>query len=711
MAAGTAKLAHPSYHPKDRTHRQILPEAFDLVTRNGGLIPPGVRDDRSPNFRGLDDAWWQRLYETKPEDFVRLIIICKRDYPTFCALLLRIVSRLDMQLTPFIWNSGQNACWNKMVWCTQMQRMIFLIVLKARQMGITCFGAAFHFWHLWRGEHVRTLDTTHDEPLAARVISFFRVFYESMPSVKDANGDLIRVLRPPLRSDSKTAKIPKKELYFSDRMCEGSTYVAKNLDPRGFTSQHIGLHEAAFYPNLKDFFSALEPQLPALGTKARLGCSVLAESTPNAQNDFYDMWENAKNPESEMVCVFLPWYIHDDEYVVEPPPGWRMDAEEKELQERLSLQRQKIDGKKVTRAQMYWRHKKLIDLDGDEDAFDMEYPSDDQSCFLMKSESVFSSDMKYLTRSVLEADIRAKEAWGKLNDTKGLQIETDGPVCGTLKYKQMRSPFEPHGYIAIQRPKFAIGEGGNLWVWEPPVKGHVYISAADTAGGELGRDLSTCIVIDLVTGNQVAEFAGNLSPIDFADDLVHLCAWYNNMMILPEVNGLGSVVLKRMSEWGFTNFAHEEQWDELGVKKNKPGFYTKPQNRPQIFATLQWFVSERYFRPSSRDLVREMSTFKKDGMEYRTAKKHQHDDRVVAAGLTCLAVRQAPKYMMMIEQARRERVPTAVDLGLSSAMQFDAREQHLRNKADDEIIDKVFGREEAFVPWNAIRGPYDVGDY
>jgi hypothetical protein len=705
-------VAHPLYDPKDRTHRQIAPEAFEILVRNGAIIKPGIRDDRSPNFRGLDNNFWQKFHDTNFKEFVKIIAIARRDFPTFCAIFLRIVSRLDMMQTPFIWNSGQNACWNKMVWCTQNARMIFLIILKARQMGITCYVAAWHFWNLWRGEHVRTLDTTHDEALAARVISFFRVFYEGMPSVKDANGELVRALRPPLRSESKTAKIPKKELYFSDRMCQGDTYVAKNLDPRGFTSPHIGLHEAAFYPNLNDFYSALEPQLPALGTKARLKCSIIFESTPNAQNDFYDKWEIAKNPESEMVPVFLPWYIHDDEYTLEPPKHWRLDADEKELMDTLTLQRQKIDGKRVTRAQMYWRYKKLIELDGDEDAFDMEYPSDDQSCFMMKSESVFSADMKYLTNSVLEADVRAERSWAKKADTYGDPIVTKGPVCGKLVYKALHSPFETKFYIKIERPKFAIGEGGNLWVWEPPVKGHTYLAAADTAGGELGRDLSTCFVMDITTGCQVAEYAGNISPMEFADDLVHLSRWYNDCMMLPEVNGLGSVVLKRMAgEWGFTNFAHEEQWDEIGVKKNKPGFYTKAQNRAMIFTTLQWFIQERYLKVASRDLVREMSTFKKDGMEYRTAKKHQHDDRVVAAGLCCIAVRQAPKFMMMVENARRDRIPTAVELGLSHSGELpDSKEQQLKNRADEETIDRIFGRDAVDLPWNAIRGDFDLGD-
>jgi len=605
-----------------------------------------------------------------------------------------------------------------MMWCVQQGRMIFLVVLKARQMGISCFGAGWHFWHLWRGRDVRTLDVTHDKALAGRIIDFYRVFYDSLPVVKNASGEEERLLRPPLRDQSSKARIPKSELFFSDRMCQGDTYVASNLDSRGFTTQHCAFREPAFYGTdvLNDIFQTIEPQLPALGTKARLNCSIMMESTPNGQNNFYDFWEAGKEEDSEYVCVFLPWYIHDDEYALTPPKDWRMTSSEKDLQIELSHMRRKIDGQDVTRAQMYWRHCKLINLKHDEDSFDMEYASDDQTCFLQRSESVFSEDMKFLTSSVTQAELRAKEEWARLNDTRGNPIETNGPVTGSLRFKPLHSPFETVFHRKVERPRFVLGNG-DLCVWEPPRKGHIYFGGADVAGGELGRDLSTCCVVDLVTGRQVAEYGGHIQPELFADILVHLCEWYNHMMIMPELNGLGSVVIKRMSgEWGFTNFAHEEKWDELGVKKNKPGWWTSPQNRPMIFSTLKWFIQEKYIQFASRPLVRELSTFRKEGMEYRTAKAHQHDDFVVAAGLCCIGIKQAPKYLAMVDSARSQRIPTAVDLGLSHQPDFampSSSNAKLKETLGEDHFEKMFGSGFGSMdqPFNVLRGPYDMMDY
>jgi hypothetical protein len=465
------------------------------------------------------------------------------------------------------------------------------------------------------------------------------------------------------------------------------------------------LHEPAFYPNLNDFVSALEPQLPALGTKARLQCSLIFESTPNGQNDFYDFWEASKEEDSEMVGIFLPWYIHDDEYSLEPPKHWRMTREEKELQAILSLQRKKIDGRPVTRDQMYWRHCKLINLKGDEDAFDMEYPSDDQSCFMLKSQSAFSEDMKYLTQCVLDAELAAQAAWGNYTDANGNEIKTDGPLTGSLVFPSPPHPFGNQvGHISIPRPQFRPGNG-DLWVWEPPKKGHVYFAGVDVAGGNEGRDYSVACVVDCTTGKQVAEYSGNIGPEYFADILVHLSRWFNNMMVMIEMNGHGSTVLKRMSTtWGFTNFAHEEKWDEIGVKKNKPGWYTNEQNRPMIFNALKYFTHERYIKFASRTLVREMSQMKKEGQDYRTAKKHQHDDHVVAAGLCCIGIRQAPKILHVLESSRNTRIPTAVELGLSHAgAPVESEFEKLRNVLTQEQYDSLTGYSYE-MPMNPLRG-------
>lgn len=668
------------YDPRDRVHAQINPEAWTICARNGFEIEKGFRDDKSPNFRGLPEAWWARLLQFNPNDFKHLIAICKADFPTYCALLLKVVSRLTAETIPFIWNEGQVIVWNRMVVRQQRGEPCFFVILKARQLGITTFVAAWHHYQLWKGEDVRTLNVTHDEQLAKRVVGFFRVFHENLPAVGG--------IRPKLRSEAKNARVPKSELYYSEKRNHGETHVAKNLNPRGSSSRFIGESEAAFYPSLTEFNDAIFPQLPSLGSPARASCSFIVESTPNAQNDFYDLWEETKEEGSEFWGIFLPWYVMPSEYSLKPPSEWRMTDDQKAKQAAWSITRRKIDGQDVTREQMYWYERTLAGPPhyGNLDSFDMEYPSDDTTCFMLRSKSVFTDDMRYLQACVADAAVRAKEHWSLRSDSEGREIRTNGPAYGTLVFPSLHSPFGPENALAFKKysknPKFKLVPDGPFVVWETPQPGHVYVAGCDTAGGE-ERDSSCLVMFDCYTGRQVCEFASNkIRPEDFADFVVHACAWYNNCTIMPELNHLGSVVMKRMaSDWGYNQFAYEEKWDEVGVKKDKPGFWTKEQNRALIFTGLVWLIQERFLEIASPDLLREMSNFKQEGMIFSTAKKHQHDDRVVAAGLACVAIRQTPRFLMLVDDARRKRatMPSAVDLGLNK---FASAAPKVRNDED-----------------------------
>lgn len=682
------------YNPSDRTHQMIDPEAFALIQKHGFPIPPGRLDDK-PRFRGMPQTWWESLLQNDHAAFNRLVQICMNDFPTYSALLLRIVSRQTAETQPFIWNNGQQILWNRMALRRARGEPSFFVVLKARQLGITTFVAAWHHYNLWKGKDVRALNVAHDVKLAERIVSFYRIFHDGLP---DVGG-----IKPRLRAESKTARIPKSELYYADNRSHGETHVAKNLDPRGNSSRFIGESEAAFYPDLYGFNDALFPQLPSIGSKARANCSVIIESTPNGQNDFYEVWEECKNPKSEFEGVFLPWYVQDDEYVLEAPGEWRMTDLEDAIQKRLAVIRGKIDGKGITREQMYWRHNTLANqCHGSEDSFDMEYPSDDISCFLLRSESVFGSSMRWISASCDDAAVRAKDIWDAKLDSNGKEIHTNGPAYGTLVFNPLNNPFESTFFKKFHRPKFKIVSDGELIVWEPPEVGHIYFCGADSAGGEYNRDNSTIEVIDITTGRHVAEYAtSRVRPEAFADFIVHLCLWYNKMMVLPEINGFGSVVVKRiMNDWGYMNVAHEEKWDEVGVKKDKPGWWTSERNRPIVFSAFKWMIDEKYLMVASKELMREMSTFKQDGDNYSTAKKGQHDDRVFAMGLCCIGIRQAPRFLMSMHDARRSRVPSAVDLGLNSNPSPLIKVRG----ATDEIVE-LLTRHNSAIPTNPMR-PY-----
>lgn len=669
----------------DRTLAQIEPRALAILGEAGFDVPPGKRRDGSPEFRGIPPETWKDL-EARPALLEELTEICRRDFPTFCALMLKVVSKGGAGTHPLIYNNGQTLLWRRLVERLIARLPLFFIILKARQLGITTFMAAWQFWHLWRLNDIQTLMIAHEVKLSERIVSIMRVFYDYLPDID--------WIKPTLRADAgKTRKstLPRGELYFQDRRSWGVTAVAKNLEQRGFQGTHFSGSEGAFWPDMDSLLDALLPQLPPPGSDAYLSCSFVLESSPNGQNAFYERYQIAKDPKSEWCAVFLPWMVQDDEYVMTPPREWRMTKEEKSLQKRLSIERRKIDGKDVSAEQMYFRHYMLLNkYGGNEEAWDKEFPSDDETCFLLMTRSVFKDSMRYLTACCQEAERRAVDAW----KASRYKVEARGPVVGRLEFESLPGPFSPRKIVNVKAPSFKPSPSGYLWVWEPPEPEHLYVIGADPAGGNAGNDNSVGFVLDVTTGRQVAEIVGAIYPEDFADILVHTGMWYNRALINPEMNTFGAVVLKRMKvDWGYDSIAREEKWDEVGLKRNKFGVYMNEQQKGAVIATALYMVEEEFVAISSRQLLQEMSIFEYDQLhDTYGAKGRGHDDCVMAFALALYAVRQSPKLFSAMT-ANKQKVPTARDLGLSAAPRV----------AEPKVPAEFLKRADEPAYWNPIR--------
>lgn len=678
-------------HVADRTIDQIDPRALEIVEwALGEPIPRGRREDRSPNFRGLPQQFWHDLYARDRRVFDELHLILAEDFPTFAALLLKVFNKSVGQIHAFIFNNAQTIAWNEMVRLRNEMRTMFLLFLKARQLGVSTMVCGHEFWQAWRQNDIECTVIAHEEALAHRLIRIMDVFYQELP---DVGG-----LRPTLREKSRKATLPKDGFYFSDRRSYVETHIAKNAEARGRSSKHNLLSELAFYPDPQALLDSLLPQLPPLGSPARLDCSVIVESTPFGQNYFYQKWEEAKAKDSEWTGIFLPWMVQDDMYSVEPPSGWKMSADERDLMSRLSHEREKIDGKPVTRAQMWWRNRTIEnDYSGDQDAFDQEYPSDDQTCFMLRTEAVFKDHMRYLSACCIEAEKRATK---EMSDQgfAGKNI-----ARGEMAFDPLRSPFESIGYVKYPKPVFRPSNRGDLLIWEFPKPGHIYVAGADSAAGINGRDNAVTEIVDVTTARQVAEFAGPIGPEEFTDHTVALCRYYNNALMMPEINFTGTVVLKRtMQDWNYTNVAREEKWDEVSLKKNKYGFYTNDNNKPVLISNLVWMIQEHHVSIASRELLAELSTFQLEGYTSTAnpifnAKGKKHDDRVVAFALALYAVRQSPKLLATLTAAA-PTLPSAVDLGINRAIQ-----PVVNDKLPAEI-ENLLGERADALPANPIRG-------
>lgn len=676
---------------RDVVRAQIAPRAHEILSLVGVVVEPGFRLDLKgieragwgPKFRGLSETEWQTLYVKQPRAFHELVRICEEDFPTWSALMAKVAPKGGGEPHPFIFNTPQRVVWeNGICYCLENDLPLWLIILKARQFGITTLVALWQYWQEWRKPNVHGLFLGDRVDLLKRQLDIVRTCHDNMPKVGG--------IRPVLRSDTKaqTGKVPKYELYMSERggrawNSGGMTAAAtKQNVALGAQSTHVTCSEAAFWGGdgglLQPVLDAITPQLPGPASPNYLGgaSSMIVESTPQGMNDFRDLYWDAKevgeSGDRTWVCVFLPWFIFEEGYFEEVPAHWEMSEADAAEWEILNTLRRAYDGKPVTLEQMYWRHKMIRDKYKSAEVFNEWYPRDDDTCFRAADGSVFKDDSTYLENCVRAAAVDAK----KLLTAAGLP-HVNGEAVGDLVFDPMPAPFHYEHTTLSQsdrkRSSWEANPKGRITIWEPPQRGHFYTIGADASGGT-GNDAACAHVACVTCGCQAAEvYSRYLEPSSFTDACVHLGWWYNGAIFNPEVNHLGSTVLKRaMTDWMYPWMARDEAWDEARFKQHKFGFSTGERTKPVLIEYMTNLIKQRHYRIASSRLKREMSRFYYLGLTSRNEEQfgggrsgRGHDDAVLACALALWAVRQAPPGARADFEMRQHRIPSAVDLGIN----------------------------------------------
>lgn len=624
-----------------------------------------------------------------PQILAQLVKILKEDFPTFCGLLLKVRPKGGGYTCEFLWNQVQRRMWREMCDAINAGKPPWFVILKFRQAGMSTFWCAWLFWQMWRQTNLQTMVVAHQLPTAETMIETMRVFYDELPEM----------FKPDLREGNHGASIPRGEVYFADRRSYCLIHLAKNMDPRGQQVTHVLETESAMYPNSEELNGALLPQLPTFGSEACLRSSVIIESTPKGQNEFHDMYMDAKKGQFEpFIAVFFPWFLFEEQYSAESPPEFKLTNEEKAVQKKLTRIRMfeydALDGGgvPVTRDQMYWRRMTInTQFRGNEERFRQEYPEDDVSCWMLASKSVFKQYSDFLSDCIHEAPELAQETWAE-QMVNGKPVITKGPARIKLVPKvEVRGTYTP-----ITRVDFEVDKNGKWLVWAPPVDGHKYVVGADPAIGLEDGDNSCICVVDVTAGRQVAEFVDTMPPERFAIEIAAAGYWYNNALAVPEINSIGQVVLKRMSmQIQYPYMYKWPKWDEGNKFTNKKGWETNSRTKQILVSGMIYQCEEETIRIASKDLYAEMSTYERKENTYLegftfNAQKGRYDDRVMAFGLCIMGIEQTPILALELSK-NRHRIPSARDLHLASNVMEAPTETPLPKKIAEMVAIKHTG--------------------
>jgi len=490
----------------------------------------------------------------------------------------------DARLIKLQLNSPQRKIYNVIQDLKSQGKPVRLIVLKARQEGVSTLTEALIFEDASRRPNRNSMIVAHDTDGSDHIFGMSQLMYNSLPESE----------RPATRYSN------RKELDFAAPLnskiqvdVAGST--GNSAVGRSFTIQNFHASEVAFWADAKTVMMGAKQAIPD-----HADTMVILESTANGVGGyFYEEYFRAKEGKSDFIAIFLPWF-EMPEYsrpleMSETAFIAMLDDEEKALQQRFNLSLEQLN----------WRRWAIENkCDGDIDTFKQEYPSSDIEAFIVSGRPVFN----------------AKKLNTLLNYCK------EPILTGYLNADGFEE--NPKGFVNV---------------WKEPKKDYRYVIGADVAEGLANGDFSCASVYDMKTLEQVCEWHGHIDPDLFADELIKLGNYYNEAWIAVEVNNHGLATINKL-KMNYTNIYQRKTFDKISdTWIPKPGWETNLKTKPLMEDDFTRALREDLIILNSKELVHECMTYVKNDKGKTGAQEGCYDDRVIAAMIAFQTYQETPK--------------------------------------------------------------------
>lgn len=481
------------------------------------------------------------------------------------------------------------------------KKPIRIIILKARQMGISTFTEGFFTFDTATQPLRNTIIVAHEDKASQNLFNMSKLYYDELPDIlkpmKKYSNESALVFENPTNSESDKRKNPGLRSKFT-------VATAKNVDTaRSGTYHNVHASELAFWNNPKTLMLGMLQCVPDLPNTC-----VIIESTANGIGGyFYELWKGAERGENDFIPIFLPWFtdvtyttpfdsdaekiafIQQVEGVTYDEKGRAIHTEEFHLKENFNL----------TYEQLHWRRKTIKNkCNGDMEQFQQEYPSTPDEAFIASGRPKFSIS------SLKKYNTKCKDG------TRGYLIEQKGNITFLPDSK---------GYIEI---------------FEKPVEGKNYSIGADVAEGVVDGDYSSAAVGENESFKIVAGWHGHIDPDLFGYELYKLAKYYNEAYIGCEVNNHGLTTLKKLQALEYWNIYYQKVYDQIREKMTaKVGWNTNRKTKPLMINKLAEFIREMHLDVQWRLFISECFTYMIGDEGDTNAQSGSHDDTVMSVAV------------------------------------------------------------------------------
>lgn len=397
----------------------------------------------------------------------------------------------------------------------------------------------------------------------------------------------------------------KRQLLFEKTNSNWSVDTATRDVGRSKTINFFHGSECAFWNGGMQSIQA------GLGEALTKNCIQIYETTANGFNDFQKLWDSG-------TCIncFYEWWL---------TPEYRLNFESEEIKEQFindieekvewiyeRLKWLKLKGLELE--QLYWYYKKYESYI-DKRLIKQEYPCTPEEAFLTSGQCYFNSEKLVKRMQEVTEPIKVGYFLYELHNEK------------IMSYKWID---DPNGFIKI---------------YEDVQDRNPYVLGGDTAGE--GSDNFTGVVLNNMTGKQVAVLKQKLDEIEYTRQMYCLGMYYNEALIGLETN-FSTYPTVKLVEMKYPNlYVRDKNPDDYRNKlETKLGVNTNRATRPHMLAILQTIVQESIENIVDKETLQEMISFIVNENGKAEAQEGCHDDLVMGTAIAYY-IRPQQKYTLL----------------------------------------------------------------
>lgn len=523
------------------------------------------------------------------------ILDIAQDFYRYCDNNLYIRNK-DAEIVKFVPNIAQRALIDRALELLVKGQPVRLIVLKARQMGLSTAIEALIYWWTSTHKNITSMIVGHEDKSSKNLYNMFKRYYDNCNAL----------FKPTRKYDTKTDLTFSLEDEAGNQVGLNSvikTATAKNVSAgRSDTVQLLHGSEIGEWDNGEELVASLLQTVPV-----RPKTMIFLESTANGVgNFFYKEWKESVKGDTVFEPFFFPWWMQD-EYELDGD----IDAYTLEEEEAIEIMREgtlvggsfyKVTDEKQIERKINFRRYKEKEFRATPEKLFQEYPANPHEAFLASGRPVF--------------DIKA-----------------------LIRMEHACSEHIPCNYDLVQDDSRKIianlSPGAPLKIWDLPVLGENYVIGGDVAEGLKDGDYSVADIVRTSDMKTVGRWRGHIDPDLFGNQLDLLGRFYNWALIGVEVNNHGLTTVQRLRDLFYTNLYRRERGidERFEEPTAKLGWRTDIKTKRIAIDYLTEAIREGYVIDYDQVFVEEAMSYVRDDNGKTNAEEGNHDDTVMAKAI------------------------------------------------------------------------------